>query len=292
MASLMSDPQPAAGSPASRRLTRRRFLLGLGGGALACAGAGVDAYFIEPRWLRVTQPVVTIPHLPAEWDGLRIAVWADIHWNHMIDAALLTEAAALTRRHRPDLIVYVGDIINRHAPADELLAVLRTLRAPLGALAVMGNHDHYDMLIPSLRTIGVRTLVNAHALLERDGSALAVAGADDLWRGRPDLAKALAGVPQAVPRIVLCHNPDLAEEIGPDPRVDLMLCGHTHGGQIRLPLIGALQTATAHRKHTWGLSQGPHCPVYTTAGLGMGIVPLRFLCRPEVAIVTLRRPAT
>ena len=125
----------------------------------------------------------------------------------------------------------------------------------------------------------------------RGGAGLWVAGVDDLWEGSPDLAAALAGVPEAVPRILLCHNPDYAEQMQHTPRVDLMLCGHTHGGQVKIPFGPRPRLPIRHRRYAAGLVEGPCCQVYTSCGLGMVGVPIRFNCRPELAIVTLRRDA-
>ena len=94
---------------------------------------------------------------------------------------------------------------------------------------------------------------------------------------------------ESVPRLLLSHNPDYAEALGESPRVDLMLCGHTHGGQFRLPFIGPLRVPIRHRKYAAGLAQGPRCPVYTSVGLGMVGMRCRFYCRPELPVITLRR---
>lgn len=96
-------------------------------------------------------------------------------------------------------------------------------------------------------------------------------------------------MPDTAPRVLLAHNPDYAEQMPASPRVDLMLCGHTHGGQIRLPLLGALALPIRHRQYAAGLVHGPQCNVYISRGIGMVGIPIRFNCRPELALITLHR---
>ena len=138
----------------------------------------------------------------------------------------------------------------------------------------------------------------AWRLVERepDGLSLCVAGVDDLIEGtvRPDLA--LRGVGHETPRILLAHNPDTAEIPGiagkysPAERVDLMICGHTHGGQVRFPIIGAPVTLSEYgQKYVHGLVQGPGCPVIISAGVGMSVFPVRFGVPPEIVEITLTK---
>jgi len=130
---------------------------------------------------------------------------------------------------------------------------------------------------------------NTHVLLHRGGDRLAIAGVGDLWADRQDLAAALAGVPEGAARVLLCHNPDYADHMPPRPRVDLMLAGHTHGGQVKIPFAGRWRLPIVNKLYAAGIVPGPHCPVYVSVGIGMVSLPLRFNCRPELPIVTLRR---
>ena len=140
-----------------------------------------------------------------------------------------------------------------------------------------------------LRNAGVTVLDNACAIVRRDGQSLCIAGVEDPWHGHPSTERALDGLDEDVCRVLLCHNPDYAEEMPARPRVDLMLAGHTHGGQVKIPFGPRPRLPIDYKKYGAGLVRGPHCPVYVTRGIGMIAPPVRFNCRPEVAIITLRK---
>ena len=279
------------GAKAGKQLSRRGFLKWTGRAAAAVAVGGcLDAICIEPGWLNVTHPVVTVGGLPGAWDGVRLAVWADVHSGWLITLDYLREAVGRTNAESPDILLMPGDLINHDEPKNCVLAdILGGLEAAECKFGCHGNHDHRTAMAETLEAAGIVTLQNAHRILYRDGRALCIGGVDDLQAGRPDIHAALSGVGPGVPRVVMCHIPDYAHDMPFPPRVDLMVCGHTHGGQVRVPFVGPLSTGLRHRQYTRGLNAGPHCPVYTTTGLGMGVVPARLDCRPEVAIITLRR---
>ncbi|MBS3821670.1 MAG: metallophosphoesterase, partial [Phycisphaerae bacterium] len=192
---------------------------------------------------------------------------------------------------RPDLVVLLGDYVSRaDAITRALVEVLRSLRAPLGVYAVLGNHDYWTDAPAMIRIFddaGVRMLTNDHAVLTRDGQPLCLAGVDDLMAGSPSLTDALADAPDDAPRLLLCHNPDYLDRMPRDVRVDLALCGHTHGGQVRLPLIGPPALPVGNRRYAEGLVRAPSCPAYVSRGIGMVSIPVRFNCRPELPVITL-----
>jgi predicted MPP superfamily phosphohydrolase len=172
------------------------------------------------------------------------------------------------------------------------LQALSELHAPLGVYAVPGNHDLQDQsglyheAIASTRLID---LTNRSKEIVLSGESLWLAGVDDLWRGRPNLPSALAGIPQHSAVILLCHNPDFMEEV-PDARVGLALCGHTHGGQIYLPAFGSPWIPSKYgEKYRHGLVQGPRSQVFVSRGLGEAGVPLRMNALPEINFITLRQ---
>jgi len=277
------------------KLTRRRFLVAYGGAALTVGIGALDAVAVEPRWVRVTYPDVAIRGLPADWDGVRIAHLTDLHVGPVIDVEYIVGVVELANAASPDVVVVTGDFVSEGgATMPGLVDALRALRGPMGRFAVLGNHDYWSGAPPVrslLADAGIEELTNKRRMLQRRGHGLCVAGVDDLWEGEPDLAAALAGVPEAAPRILLCHNPDYAEDMPHTPRVDLMLCGHTHGGQVKIPFGPRPRLPIRHRRYAAGLVDGPCCQVYTSCGLGMVGIPIRFNCRPELAIVTLRRDA-
>lgn len=276
------------------KITRRRFLkLSVAGAAAAAVGSVIDAVAVEPKWIKVTAPAIPIPNLPPAWDGVRIAQLTDIHVGRLIGLDYVREVVDKTNAAAPDMIVLTGDYVSRtDAIDDDLADVLSALQAPHGKFAVLGNHDHWTdpaAMRSVLKQADVADLTNRHTILERGCAGLCLAGVDDLWEGRQDLAGALAGVDESVPRILLCHNPDYAEQMPAVPRVDLMLCGHSHGGQFKIPFGPRPRLPIRYAQYAAGLASGPRCPVYTSVGLGMVGIPIRFNCRPELTIITLRR---
>ena len=178
------------------------------------------------------------------------------------------------------------------AHASGAIGALAGLRAPHGVAAVLGNHDHWEsapLLREAFAAHGISEWCNAGRWIERGGERVWFCGADDLWEGQPDLPRALEGVGADDCAVLLAHNPDFAERFR-DRRVRLMLSGHTHGGQVRLPYFGAPIIPSIHgRKYEMGLVNGPVCPVYVTRGVGVIFPPVRFRCPPEVALLRLRR---
>ena len=291
----MSDGECRDAAPmlAQKKLGRRRFLKRAGLCLAGLAAGGVlDALVVEPRWVKVTRPVVAIPALPPAWDGVRIAHLTDIHAGKLIDLDYVRKVVTMTLAESPDVIALTGDFVTGvGAITAELARVLGRLRAPKGKFAVLGNHDHWADargVRSLLSTAGITLLTNRNVLLEEKGGKLCLAGVGDLWSDRQLLDAALADLDEEVPRVLLCHNPDYAEIMPATPRVDLMLCGHTHGGQFKIPFGPRPRLPVGYPKYAAGLARGPRCPVYTSRGLGMVGIPVRFNCRPELPIITLR----
>jgi hypothetical protein len=285
--------EAASSEPAPPRFSRRRLLKYAGlTGCVLTAGAGVDGLLIEPKWFQKTTPTITLPNIPAAWEGLRIAVIGDVHVGRLMSLDEAREIVDLANATSPDLTVLLGDYVSRaDAITHSLVEVFRNIRAPLGVFAVLGNHDYWTnapKVLQLFDAAGVRFLTNEHAIIHRDGQPLCIAGVDDLMAGRPDLATALANVEPNVPRLLLCHNPDYLDRMPRDLRVDLALCAHTHGGQVRLPLLGPPILPVNNRAYAEGLVRAPSCPAYVTRGLGMVSIPVRFNCRPELPLITLR----
>ncbi|HET7583978.1 MAG TPA: metallophosphoesterase [Gemmatimonadaceae bacterium] len=214
-------------------------------------------------------------------------------------------AALLIAEHHPDLIALLGDYGRSHRWAPRLSrwaytrtfaslgACLRELHAPDGVVAVLGNHDHLvsaDDVARWLTQQGIHVLVNDHILIRRANAFLAVGGVDDAERGTVDPAGGCATVDATVPRIVLSHNPDGVLMLAPEARADVVLSGHTHGGQIVLPVVGALvRNCTICGAHyTRGWIPNPRAPLFVTSGVGAQI-PMRIGTTPEVVLLTLRR---
>jgi len=279
----------------SKQLPRRQRLRKLAAGTLMTAALTsiVDVLAVEPRWVKVKRVDVPIPNLPPAWEGVHIVQLTDLHFGRFVSLDYIRKIVRKTNSLCPDVIVLTGDYVSQTAAiTDDFARVLSGLRAQYGKFGVLGNHDHWEdaqAVRQLLSKAGILDLTNKSVLLERAGEQICLAGVDDLWTSHQDLAGALKGVPEDVPRILLSHNPDYAEEMPPEPRVDLMLCGHTHGGQFRVPFGSQLWLPIRHSKYAAGLVEGPHCLVYTSVGIGMVGLPIRFNCRPEISLIILRR---
>jgi predicted MPP superfamily phosphohydrolase len=274
----------------SQGLSRRQALsLALGSAALVAS----DALVIEPRWLRVEHITIPVEGLGAAWQGARIALLSDTHCGPFTSPDYIAHAVDLANRLEPDLVLLLGDYV--HGAASNLapgIAPFANLQAREGVFSVLGNHDHWasrDTALRSLAAARVDRLDNRCARLSRRGDPLAVVGVGDLMEDVQLLRQALRHVPADVPRIVLSHNPDYAELMPSNVRVDLMVSGHTHGGQVQIPLYGAPRLPSRYgRKYQEGLVRGPHCPVYVTRGVSTISPPVRFLCRPEITLIQLQ----
>jgi predicted MPP superfamily phosphohydrolase len=201
-------------------------------------------------------------------------------------------AAAALAAEAPDLVALTGDFVSYDHAIEELaetLAPLAAAPAPLGMFAVPGNHDYWEGL-PAIRRalapLGIEFLMNARRTLRRGGADLVLVGVDDQWNGQPDLAAALDGAPRDAFTLLLAHCPDMADEAA-ERGVSLQLSGHTHGGHVRLPVLGALCLP----RHGWRYPAGHEhvgaTQVYVSRGIGG--LPLRLGCPPEATIITLRR---
>ncbi|GGS04579.1 putative metallophosphoesterase [Deinococcus sedimenti] len=286
-------------------VTRRavlRSLLG-GGGALALGG-GVGV--AQGYRFGVTRHTRALPGLRAP---LRAAFLTDLHYGLFIGDGSVGAWVEATNDLRADVILLGGDLLDARLDAvpPGLLRQLARLRAPLGTFSVWGNHDygsfgrygarHYGPARPdwmARRERFAQELAGAGVTVLRDeGRPLRddvwVGGTDDLWFGKPDAAAALAGA-GARATLLVTHNPDLLPAL-PRP-VGLVLCGHTHGGQVRLPLLGAPMVPSAFgQRYAMGWVTGAHdTPAYVSRGLGLSGLPVRNLCEPEVTLLQLSPP--
>ncbi|MFO0725173.1 MAG: metallophosphoesterase [Myxococcota bacterium] len=254
---------------------------------------------LEPRLLWFPAERVVVPHLPAAQEGFTIAVLADLHvGSPAVDLSRLRTLVEETNRRRPDLIVIPGDLLisgvlgGSVVSPEEIAAVLTDLRARRGVVAVLGNHDH-DLgrgpaMIRALEKIGIPALENRALELE---PGLWIAGFSDLWSTTPKPERAIQPVPANAALIGLTHNPDVFPEV--PLRVGLMIAGHTHGGQVRLPLLGApVVPSRFGSRYLRGLITEAGHQVFVSSGVGTSILPVRLGVPPEIPILTLTSTAT
>jgi uncharacterized protein len=254
---------------------------------------------IEPRRVEVTHQRIVIRNLPLAFDGFRIVQLSDIHHSPFLGIEEIAEAVHRANELQPDLIALTGDYISHSRDyIDGCAQTLGMLRARHGVFAVLGNHDHWtdaEKMTASLTQQGIRVLVNENVRIGLNGSHICLAGVDDLMVRRDDLPRALRGANNNETRILLAHNPAIIREAA-RAGVDLVLSGHTHGGQINWRLlIGREDRKTARwlrrpsRRLMRGHAQLGSTQLYVNRGLGTVVVPLRYGCPPEITVIELIR---
>lgn len=275
-----------------QEMGRRRFLkLTCGGIAIAltsCAASPLWAFFLEPSWLSLERVRIPIKAPPSHLVGLRIAFLSDLHHGPHVGLSHIRRAIQTAQEVKPHLVLLGGDFVSQSAEYAALCAQeLASFQAPLGVYACLGNHDYWtdpDVVTKALHRAGVRVLRN-EGLEVIDG--LWVAGLDDVWEGRPSLDAALRGMPIGAVAVLIVHEPDYADEVASDGRVALMVSGHTHGGQVRIPFLGPPVLPYLGRRYPAGLYAVGSMRLYVSRGVGLISPPVRFNCRPEVTLLTL-----
>jgi predicted MPP superfamily phosphohydrolase len=295
-------PPETAPLRAAAGFSRRRFLTGAG---LSLAGLTVYSTEIARHELITEHRAIRISQLPDAFHGFRIAQLSDIHFEEFTEPTFLKYAVHRVNQLKPDLVLLTGDFISagpRHAPfaaeaAVRCAAILRNLQCPL-RFAILGNHDAQigsQPVLDALAAHGITPLVDQYLPIERDGQRLWLSGLRDVTFGQPDLDRAVPAQLDG-PLVLMCHEPDFADTILRHPRAgraDLILSGHTHGGQVRLPFLAPLALPPLGKKYVEGLFHFPESKtqLYVNRGLGTVGLPVRFDCPPEITSITLQ-PAT
>lgn len=279
-------------APEQNALTRRRFLK-LIAGSLATAGlAALYPVCIERNAVVTNRYRISVPHLPEAFTGLRIIQLTDLHYGPLMPIQTIEHIVRRTNRLIGDVIVCTGDYVHESNATEQIKTVwpvLSRLAAPMGVYSILGNHDHWADTGESIRALqqSGQDLRHRAIALERDGQQLWLAGAGDLWEDHRDLDTLLEEIPDDACRIVLAHNPDTADT-GYASRIDLMLAGHTHGGQVNLPIVGAPVIPVKNKTYTSGLKRSPcGTRVFISKGIGWSVYPVRFNCFPEIAVLEL-----
>lgn len=253
-------------------------------------------FFIEPNRLIVRRQTIQIDHWPQELNGLTIAVLSDIHaGSAFIDDRKLRLIVERTNELQPELIVILGDYMtgdgrtSRRVEPEVIAATLKDFRAPLGVYSVLGNHDWWyngARVRHALEANGIRVLEDEVVKIEARNSSFGLAGLADLWTRPQHIEETIAKVPQGEPLIAVTHNPDIFPRL--PQRVPLLLAGHTHGGQVRFPIIGTvIQPSKFGQRYVRGhvFENGHH--LFVTTGIGTSIVPVRFGVPPEIVLLTV-----
>lgn len=243
---------------------------------------------------QITVTDIWLERLAPSLSGLRIVHLTDIHHSLFTALERVERAVHLSNRLRADLVALTGDYVTMSPdyvwPVAEALG---KLRARLGVFAVLGNHDFQvdaDEVTRALRAFHVRVLRNSSQPVRRGAATLWIAGIDDIWYGADDLSAALECIPPGDPKILLCHNP-VGIRRAAAHGVDFMLSGHTHGGQVRLPLVGGVYGRSKFgERFVDGWNQFRRTQIYVSRGIGKVLVPVRVGCPAEIACLRLRRP--
>jgi hypothetical protein len=303
----MSLPPPHPHSTFSRRHI-------LKAGFYTAAGMAFYSGEIARHWIQVTHHDFFLPGLPAAFDGMRIAQISDIHLDNLTEPFFLRHVVDRINRLKPDAVFLTGDfvtIIFPFAPGNgfgtkglargaawQCANILATLDCK-ALYAVLGNHDFAagaDEVTTALQDNGITVLRNASIPIERAGARFWLAGIDDPVEGHPNPDKA---IPESIrnvakePVVLLCHAPDYADHLLRHPvghAINLMLSGHTHGGQIRFPFVPPMRLPPLGRKYIEGLFQLAGLQLYVNRGIGTINLPFRLNCPPEITMITLRRP--
>ena len=281
--------------------TRRKFLITAGVVAAGTLALGEDTVLREPNQPELVKVEMALPRLPAAFDGFRIAQLSDFHYDAVFSVVPIRAAIEMVNRVYPDLVVLTGDFVTgsywkpdwrdpKFARAALPCAnLLSGLRSRLGSVAILGNHDVLTdpgFVTEALQSHGILVLRNGSRAFEQNGAKLWICGLDSL-NGRPNLGVAMRGIPSHEAVILLVHEPDFADTASRYP-VDLQLSGHSHGGQVWLPGVGAPWLPRFARKYPRGQYRVGALPLYTNIGLGTIGPPARLNCIPEVTLVTVR----
>ena len=307
----------ASSEAATKRLTRRGFLkagarVGIVGCATTLSSLAYGSEIEVDRWSFSRRDLV-LPRLPRAFDGYRVLHVSDLHCDGVwMNRARLSQIIKLINRESADILALTGDFVSHDAKtfAPDVIWALRQLRARDGVFAVLGNHDHWsglDIMRSALREAGVRELPNRVHTLRRPNDSqstlgqstlneemLHIAGVDDWWEKKADVAAVVRQLPRSGAAILLAHEPDFADLSAATGRFDLQLSGHSHGGQVRVPGFGPIVLPAMARKYHTGLYEIPTPSgtmwQFTTRGLGIVGPHVRFACPPEIAVLTLRCP--
>ncbi|MGA2047619.1 MAG: metallophosphoesterase [Terracidiphilus sp.] len=293
MALFHSFPKPS--------ITRRRFLKA---GLYGAGGLALYAGEVERHWVEVTEQDISLPGLPQAFDGVRVAQLSDIHLDEFTEPAFLRHVVDRVNRLQPDMVLLTGDYVSDGVGSKKFAVgaawqcanILTKLECGK-VYAVLGNHDlgvGADEVTAALVANGIPVLTNKYLPIERAGGRIWLAGLDDPLKGSPEPEQAVPAAIRNIPHepvVLMCHAPDYVDFLLKQPAggtVALMLSGHTHGGQVRLPFMGATQLPEMGRKYVEGWFRIGALQLYVNRGIGTIGVPFRFNCPPEITLFTLR----
>jgi predicted MPP superfamily phosphohydrolase len=274
-----------------KSMTRRRFLKL----AWPIAALGlVSSYpvFIERYIILTNRYRIPVPNLPRAFSGLRLVQLSDLHYGFLMPLSLIRHVVARTNRMDRDLVVCTGDYVHERSSTrqiDRVWPILARVQAPMGVFSILGNHDHWADTERSQYWLSAtgQDLRHRAVAIEKGKDRIWIAGAGDFMEDHRSIDELLQGIPNSECRIVLAHNPDSADTEF-SSRIDLMISGHTHGGQVDIPFVGPPVLPVRNKNYSRGLKKSPRgTNVFISRGIGWAIFPIRFNCYPEIAVLEL-----
>ena len=280
-----------------KKMTRRDFLKLSGMTFLTSLGGLGYSTLVEPGWVDVVQVTLKLPHLAPVFSGFRLVQISDIHMGGWMNRERLQYVLREVLAQAPHLVVVTGDFVIGHnwnkslqACLDGMVEEFSLLTEKHTTLAVLGNHDYWtnaSAVRDALKACSIVNLSNDVYTLSNDREQLHFAGVDDIWEKQDRLDTVLEKLPQTGAAILMAHEPDFADQSAETGCFDLQLSGHSHGGQVVFPIIGAPILPYLGRKYPSGLYQVGTMWQYTNRGVGMARLELRMNCRPEITVFTL-----
>ena len=273
-------------------MNRRKFLkrgLLLGGGLLVSS----YPFLIERYLIQINTYKIPIKNLPLEFNGFRILQLTDLHYGFLVPESLIDHVIEKANSLEKDIIVCTGDYIHeKHSTRqiDIVWLLLSKLKAKDGVFSVLGNHDHwgdFDRSYYWLKRSG-QDLHHKLISIERSGKRIWLGGTGDLWEDMQFIDNVFQDVNKNECKILLAHNPDTADTYF-ETKIDLMISGHTHGGQVSIPFIGAPVLPVKNKKYSSGFINTEKTNIFISRGIGWAIMPIRLNCYPEISILQLYR---
>ena len=284
------------------KISRRIFIKKIFGSIISLLVASTGGYYyakeIEPKSLAITRHIISHPRIPQGFNQFKMIQFSDTHLGFQYTLEQLNKLVDRINQLKPDVVFFTGDLMdepNKFANSNQIIPILLKINAPFGKFAIYGNHDHGGYGTDLYHTImdhsGFVVLKNKGFEIKlADQSSIHIIGLDDAMLGNPNLAEAMEELPSDSYKILLAHEPDLAEKVV-GQGVHFQLSGHSHGGQVKIPFVGALITPPYSQLYQEGFyeigdSANP-LTLYVNRGLGTTRLPFRFLAKPELTIFTL-----
>ena len=272
------------------KMNRRQFIkrsMFWGFGALMAS----YPFFIERHLFQINTYKIPVPNLPRAFNGFTIVQLTDLHYGFLMSMAVIKKLLANANSIKRNIIVCTGDYVHghdNHKEIDTLWPELCSLTAPHGVYSVLGNHDHWGDFSRSLYWLEKSGQDVRHTAvpITKGSDKIWIGGCGDYMEDQIGMDKAFRKVPPNDCKIVLAHNPDTADTAF-NTRVDLMISGHTHGGQVDIPFVGTPILPVHNKRYSSGYIQTPSTHLFISKGLGWAILPVRFNCLPEIAVLKL-----